>query len=128
MEAHLEISESLMWEVSFLAKTLALGLGIRCGYDLLIVFRRFVKHGSLWTGIEDSLYCAFGAVVTFALFYTENQGTPRGFALFGVITGMLVYHFGPSGPVCWILEKILRLITYPIKIFIIFLRKVVKKC
>lgn len=128
MEASLEISEGLLWELHFLMLAVFLGLFIRSGYDFLIVFRRLVKHGSVWMGIEDFIYCVCGAFLTFSLFYNENEGAPRGFALAGVAMGLALYHFGPSRLVCWLLEHVVLLVTWPMRKIANFFKKGVKKC
>lgn len=128
MEAPLEISESLLWEVQFLISAMLLGLFMRGGYDLLIVFRRLVKHGSIWTGVEDLLYCAAGAFLTFTLFYHVNEGVPRGFALAGIAVGLALYHFGISGLMCWLLEHLVLFFTWPLRRAVKILKKHVKKC
>lgn len=128
MEATLEISESLLWELHFLVLAMLLGLFLRGGYDLLIVFRRLVKHGSVWVGIEDFLYCVCGAFLTFSLFYNVNEGAPRGFALAGIAMGLALYHFGPSRLMCWLLEHLVLLMTWPVRKAVNFLKKRVKKC
>jgi hypothetical protein len=123
MEAPLEISETLIWELHFLALSLLLGLCMRAAYDVLIVFRRLVKHSLKWVGAEDFLCCVCGAFLVFSLFYSENEGAPRGFALLGVAAGMALYHFGPSRLVCWLLEHLLRLLLWPVFQMVNFLRK-----
>lgn len=128
MEATLEISENLLWELQFLALAMLLGLVMRGGYDLLIVFRRLVRHGSVWTGIEDFLYCTAGAFLTLSLFYNVNNGAPRGFALAGVVIGLALYHFGPSRVVCFLLEHLLLFLTWPVRKITNFFKKRVKKC
>lgn len=127
MEASLEISESLLWELHFLMLAVLLGLCMRGGYDLLITFRRLVKHGNVWTNVEDLVYCVCGAFLTFSMFYNENEGAPRGFALAGVAIGLALYHFGPSRLVCWLLEHVLLLVTWPVRKIIKFLKKAARK-
>ncbi len=128
MEKTLEISENLLWELDFLMRAVFLGLFLRAGYDLLIVFRRLVKHGSFWTGFEDFAYCTAGALITFTLFYNVNQGAPRGFAMAGIVLGLALYHFGPSRLVCLVLEKVIRFVTWPVRKTAGLFKKRVKKC
>ena len=123
MEAYLEISDSLLWEIEFFIKALALGLVIRGLYDFLIVWRRLVKHGTFWTGVEDVIYCTLGGIITFSMFYSQNQGAFRVYALMGIIIGMILYHFGPSRMVCCILEHLAALLSFPVKM----MKKIKKK-
>lgn len=128
METSFEMSEVLLWELRFLELSLVMGMFLRSLYDLLIVFRRLVHHGTIWTGVEDLLYCCFCGLSIFTLFYYENQGAPRGFAVVGIALGMAIYHFGPSRLVCRLLEWVLGVLAMPVKICQKFFKKCVKKC
>jgi hypothetical protein len=111
-----------------LVLSLMQGMVLRGAYDLLVVFRRLVRHRPFWIHAEDLICCAIGGLSAFRLFYLENAGTPRGFALVGIFAGMALYHWGPSRVVCYILEKILRILIWPIGQIKIFFKKVVKCC
>lgn len=128
MEETLEISEKLLWELEFLWIAFLMGFFVRNWYDALIIFRRVVRHGYVWIGIEDFLYCAAVAVRTFMLFYDVNNGEPRGFAIISMAAGFTLYHFGPSWLVCFLCERIIHFLTLPIRRLVKFLKKLVENC
>ena len=121
------MSEFLTWQLQFLVKSLFMGLFLRSLYDILIVLRRLSEHGTVRMAVEDFFYWTGCALCIFTLFYYENDGMPRGFAAAGIILGMLLYHFGPSGPVCFILEHVLRFLLKPFQIIWDFFAKLRKK-
>ena len=61
-------------------------------YDLLRIFRRIIPHGNFWIGVEDFLYWMVCTGTVFVMLYQENDGMVRGFALGGVVLGMLFYY------------------------------------
>lgn len=85
------MSEEIWKEVIFLGWFLALGAAITFLYDILRIFRRVIRHGSLLLSLEDLLFWTGCAVGIFYLLYQENNGTLRWFAVMGATVGMLVY-------------------------------------
>lgn len=125
------MSEFLTWELQFLIKSLFMGLFLRSLYDIIIVLRRLISHGIIWTAAEDFLYWVGCALCIFTLFYYENDGAPRGFAAAAVVGGMVLYHLGPSRFVClvleWLIHMILMPIAVPVKFFVKICRKLLKR-
>ena len=128
MEETLEISEKILWELEFLWIAFLAGFFVRAGYDTLIIFRRFVRHGAVLVGVEDFIYCAVIAIGTFILFYDVNNGSPRGFALIAMAAGFFLYHFGLSRAVCFAVGKIILFLTWPTRKAVNFLKKFVRRC
>ena len=128
MEETLEISEKLLWELGFLWIAFLMGFFVRAVFDVLIIFRRFVRHGAVWTGLEDFIYCVCAAIGDFILFYEVNYGAPRGFALVAMAAGFLLYHLGLSPIVCFAVGKIMLFLTWPVRKTANFLKKLVKRC
>lgn len=85
------MSEEIWKEVVFLGQFLALGAAITFLYDILRIFRRVIRHGSLLLSLEDLLFWTGCAVSVFYLLYQENNGTLRWFAVMGAMLGMLIY-------------------------------------
>lgn len=90
------MSEVILWEVHLFIKSLLLGMGLRAGYDLLLILRGLKYAGNMRIAIEDLIYWMVCCYFVFGMLYEENNGSPRGFAIIGVFIGMAVYHFGPS--------------------------------
>lgn len=68
-----------------------LGVGITILYDCLRIIRRVFRHGIIWVSVEDLLYWTGVSVCTFSLFYYENNGAIRWFAILGAALGMLLF-------------------------------------
>ena len=60
-------------------------------YDGLRIFRWLVRHDSFWTGMEDAAYWLFASFATFRLLFWHNDGVLRGYAVAGVLGGMVFY-------------------------------------
>ncbi len=75
-----------------------LGVGITFFYDLFRIFRRVVRHGTLWISLEDLLFWILVSVGVFSFFYYENNGAFRWFAVFGAGVGMFLYKRTLSEP------------------------------
>lgn len=87
------VSETIGQEAFFLGVSLLLGAMLFLLYDILRIFRRIVPHGNIWIGVEDFLYWMVCTGAVFIMLYQENDGMVRGFALGGVVIGMIVYYF-----------------------------------
>lgn len=92
-----------MWELQFFGLAALRGVLILVLYDLLRIFRRVVPHGVWSVAAEDILYWIGTALLIFQLLYRENDGAVRGYALFAVAAGMLLYHQTLSN---WVVEHI----------------------
>lgn len=86
------VSEAIGQEALFLGVSILLGAGLFVVYDILRIFRRLVPHGNIWIGVEDFLYWITCTMAVFVMLYQENDGMVRGFALGGVVLGMLLYY------------------------------------
>lgn len=96
MEETSAVIKSINWELFFFLRAFFLGFCMRMGYDIFLVLRRLWKHGRFWIAMEDFIFWGMGSILMFGLLFRENNGTPRGFALLGILSGMILYHFGPS--------------------------------
>lgn len=91
------MSPGILKELQFFGLAVLRGGVILILYDLIRIFRRVVPHGVLAVALEDVLYWAGTALLIFQLLYQENDGAVRGYALFAVAAGMLIYHQTISG-------------------------------
>lgn len=86
------VSEVIGQEASFLGVSVLLGTGMFLLYDCLRILRRVIPHGTIWIGIEDFLYWMVCTAAVFVMLYTQNDGKIRGYAIGGVVVGMLLYY------------------------------------
>lgn len=136
------VSEAIGHEAVVLGIAVLVGAGLFLLYDILRIFRRIVPHGNIWIGMEDFLYWIICTAAVFAMLYQGNEGMVRGFALGGVVVGMLLYYLLFSRlvirvnvlvlkTVLGVLKKFLGTLFGPIlrilKKFIRFIRKELKK-
>lgn len=66
------MSPYLTLEVRLVGMSTVLGFILMASYDFLRLFRFFVPHGRLWTGIEDFFYWIYAAVMTFLRCFTRT--------------------------------------------------------
>lgn len=113
----MEISTEIIKEADVLVISFLMGMALLLVYDQIRIFRRLIPHGTVWVGIEDILFWVASAVILFAMLYRENSGYIRGFAIGGVVVGMLMYNLLLSRLVVrvsvFILKKILFLVSRP---------------
>ena len=87
------VSERIFTEAVFLGISVLVGMGLFLLYDIFRIFRRIVPHGAIWIGVEDFCYWLLCTAAVFLMLYQENDGMIRGFAIGGVIFGMILYFF-----------------------------------
>ncbi len=86
------VSENIFQELDFFAVSFLLGIFLVLVYDCLRIFRRLVRHGTVWISLEDLCYWIVTAFAIFAMLYQKNDGLIRGFSIGGVVLGMLLYN------------------------------------
>ena len=94
------VSEGIFTEAVFLGISVLVGMGLFLLYDIFRIFRRIVPHGAIWIGVEDFCYWLLCTAAVFLMLYQENDGMIRGFAIGGVIFGMILYFFLPQQICC----------------------------
>jgi len=72
------------------------GMAIDACYNVLRVFRQYVRHGAFWTGIEDLIYCFIASVILFKQIFDSNDGIIRWYILFAVVFGIW-FHYKTVG-------------------------------
>ncbi|MGN0335268.1 MAG: spore cortex biosynthesis protein YabQ [Lachnospiraceae bacterium] len=112
------MSTVIVQEIHFWLISLAAGAAITFVYDLLRIFRRVISHGNFWIGVEDLLFWVGTAFWCFFIFYRENDGSIRMYAMIAMGGGMLIYHqLISEWFVKWvscILNKVLRFLVSPL--------------
>lgn len=82
----------ILFELRLFGISLLTGAALMILYDGLRIFRLFIRHGTVWTGIEDMIYWVCAAAAVSVVFYRENDGNLRGCCIAGVIGGMMLYN------------------------------------
>ena len=136
------VSPQIQMEASFLLVSILVGMGLFLLYDIFRIFRRIVPHQAVWIGVEDFFYWLLCTIIVFLMLYYENDGMVRGFALGGVVVGMILYFFLFSRfviginvlvlkKVLGITGKIIHFLTTPFRVagkkMFLFSRKQLKK-
>ena len=74
----------------------ATGIGMVFVYDLFRIFRRVVRHNTVWVAIEDMFFWIGCAFWLFRLMYRQIDGSIRAFVILGALVGMLLYNISLS--------------------------------
>lgn len=85
------MSPDIVEELYFFMHSFLLGIMITFVYDLLIIFRKVIKHNNFAVSSEDLLFWIACSISLFAMLYEENNGVPRWFAIAGAGAGMMLY-------------------------------------
>ena len=102
------MSAYIQAEADLAVQSFLLGLFLMLCYDGLRLFRFFLYHGSLLTGLEDFLYWLFSGIMTFSLLFRENSGVLRAYVIVSVFAGMFLYDRLVSRNVFGLLKKVRR--------------------
>lgn len=113
------VSDGIHQELVFLLISFALGEGLVMLYDVFRIFRKIVPHGVIWISVEDVLYWIVAALLIFGMIFQENDGLIRGFAIGGILLGMLFFNHFVSPfiirSISGILKKILEILKKGLK-------------
>lgn len=113
------VSDGIHQELVFLLISFALGEGLVMLYDVFRIFRKVVPHGVIWISVEDVLYWIVAAMLIFGMIFQENDGLIRGFAIGGILLGMLFFNHFVSPflirSISGILKKILEILKKGLK-------------
>ena len=128
------MSGEIIEEVNVFAK--AIMLGVICGviYDLFRIGRRIYKKNIVFMGIQDIIYWCIVSVVMCIYLYKSNGGIIRGYIIFGIGMGMILYELSIGRffvKYCtivflWINKKIKKISVKICKIIHLGLKKILK--
>lgn len=90
------ISPEIMQQGKLLLHAMALGVILIFSYDLLRIFRRGIRHGTVGIAVEDMLFWMCSVFFMFQLMYEENDGKVRWFVIMGAMLGMILYNVSLS--------------------------------
>lgn len=126
------MSQNIINEIYFFGCCVLTGVAVISMYDVLRIFRRVVKHGVFAVGIEDFIYWVGSSFFVFHIIYIRNDGIIRGFAILAIILGMLIYNVTISHVlvkyISMIINKIISIVTAPIKWIVKKCSNILKKC
>lgn len=108
------MGEMIYWELEYVLSCILWGLFLMLIYDVLRIERRVWKRGSIWVSIEDMFYWSFAAIGTFHLFYQQDNGVIRWFAIAATFFMMLFINRFISS---WTVPFISRILCIPIRFF-----------
>ena len=116
----ISVNQEIIKEINFICVSILFGNAMVFLYDILRIFRRLIKHKTLVIALEDILYWIISAFLIFCMFYQENDGLLRGFAIGAVILGMILYNHFVSRwlvkNIAGVLLKVIRLLQKPCRI------------
>lgn len=103
-------------ELFFFFSCILTGTALLWCYEVLLLFRKAVRHSALAVNAEDLLYWCGTAFAVFAVIFCANSGIIRGYAFVGILTGVWLQ--------VWLQKKIRMFLE---KIFTKLLKKSRKK-
>ncbi len=118
------MNEAITVELQFFLISILWGAIILMVYDILRILRRLIPHNSIFLALEDLIFWVLTSLFIFAMIYTMNNGTIRGFSVMGMGIGMTLYHFIFSDFFVKWVTKALLLLLRPISLLIGRIRKV----
>lgn len=112
------MTEIINLEVQFFLISVLYGILLLVVYDSIRIIRRIVPHKAFFIAVEDILFWVSASIAIFIMIYERNNGTIRGFAILGMLLGMIIYNQLLSG-------FIVKGITYIIKMIIKGIKKII---
>ena len=108
-------------------QSLALGFALGLFYDVFRILRLAVRHSGAAVFLEDVLFFAFCAVVTFLFSLTAVSGHVRVFLVVGEFLGATLYYFSLGALVMRVSKVIIRFVKALLRLlYRIFIRPFVR--
>lgn len=117
------MNREIAGDVQFFLAAVLLGVAAALLYDLLRVWRRFRKQTLFLVSLQDFLYWFVLGLAGFSLIYRYNAGTLRFFAFLGIFLGACLYGLTLGRFFVAYCLKLVRLLTFPVRKGLLFLRK-----
>jgi len=132
------MTEIINLEVQFFLTSVLYGIMLLVVYDSIRIIRRIVPHKAFFVAVEDILFWVVASIAIFIMIYERNNGTIRGFAILGMLLGMIIYNqllssFIVKGITFVIkqmlkgIKKVIHVVMAPIRFVWKKVRKLVKK-
>lgn len=132
------MSKEINGELFFFLQAALTGMLLLAAYDVLRIFRRIIKHGSIGVAVEDFIYWFCSSFIIFFVLLKENDGKIRWFFIAGIVTGMLIYNVSISqyivkfisfiiNKILYVVRKVLGFFLRPFRFFIKKLVQVTKR-
>ncbi|WP_455718225.1 spore cortex biosynthesis protein YabQ [Anaerosporobacter sp.] len=86
------MTEIINLEVQFFLTSILYGILLLVVYDCIRILRRIVPHNAFFVALQDILFWVTASIVIFLMIYERNNGTIRGFAILGMLLGMIIYN------------------------------------
>lgn len=109
------MTEIINLEVQFFLTSILYGILLLVVYDCIRIIRRIVPHKGFFVALEDILFWLVASIVIFIMIYERNNGTIRGFAILGMLLGMVIYNQLLSQLVVKGITRIIKTIIKAIK-------------
>ena len=121
------MSDAISMEIRFFLASVLSGIILLIVYDVIRIIRRVIKHAWFFVALEDLIFWLLSGLFIFRMMYEMNNGTIRGFAVLGMLLGMIIYNqslspFFVKGLSEFILlvkrgiAKVLRFLSKPVRI------------
>ena len=110
-------------QLSIFLNFLLTGFIIGILFDIFRILRKSFKNVDWITYLQDILFWILTAIILLYSIFTFNNGILRGYIFLSIISGIIIYLLTISKYFILIFVKILKIILYPIKIFINFVQK-----
>ncbi|HEX3021730.1 MAG TPA: spore cortex biosynthesis protein YabQ [Lachnospiraceae bacterium] len=120
------MSEVINLEVQFFLTSILYGIFILIVYDILRIFRRIIPHKAFFVALEDILFWLATSIVIFQMIYRKNNGTIRGFAIVGMLLGMIVYNQSLSPLMVKGMTRIIKMFLHLIHQILAFLYRPIR--
>lgn len=98
----------MLKELEFLCYSVVLGAMMMSFYDIFRFLRIVISHKRWVEYLEDIFYWCVCGVAIFYLYYRENNGAIRIFAVLGISAGMLAYQQIISRVFFGVISKMIR--------------------
>ena len=85
------ISSDIMREMETVLRAIFCGMFLPFVYDILVILRKVISHKIFWVIVEDFFYWIWTSLWIFSVLYRENDGSFRGYTIFAMVLGMVLY-------------------------------------
>lgn len=101
---------SVYWEWDLLIQSMKLGIKVAFIYDGILLFRMLISHKNIIIAAEDFLYWIYVTMIAFEFQLSQTNGILRGFYIWGMALGMILYNKLFGEKILCIAEKWILLI------------------